>query len=328
MKLQLKKQILFIFLFGLVWANLIPRQAEAILADRIAAVVNSEPILLSEIQEKLLPEQKKDPAALLNTLNQLIDQNLQIQAARKRGVTVLELEIHQAIEDTRVRNGLTNEEAFKRNLEKENLTIEKISEEIKTQILLRKLFQREILPDVVIKEEEIKRYYQGHPEMFKIPEKRKITEILFKSPPQAEPADKEVIKKEADFLSKKLLEGESIEQFIDENRESSRNFTLSELGSFKKGELLAALDQEAFSLEPGRWSKPIETESGVHLLKVDQNPSVLRPFEEVSQEIKERLFQERSETAMGEWMTILRKSATIVIPLLKDKSFNNPENLR
>ncbi len=328
MKLNLNKPILLIFLFGLGWSSGVPREAGAILADRIAAVVNSEPILLSEIQERLLPEQKKDPAALLNTLNQLIDLNLQIQAARKRGVTVSELEIHQAIEETRVRNGLTNEEAFKRNLEKENLTIEKISEEIKTQILLRKLFQREILPEIVVKEEEIERYYQGHPEIFKVPEKRKITQILFKSSPQAEPAEKEVIKREAVLLSKKLLEGERIEQFIDENRESSRNFTLSELGSFKKGELLAALDLVAFSLEPGRWSKPIETESGVHLLKVDQNPSALRPFEEVSLEIKERLFQERSETAMGAWMTILRKSATIDLPILKDKSFNNPGNLR
>ena len=97
--------------FSLIWACSIPRQAEALLADRIAAVVNLEPILLSDIQERLLPEQKKDSGAVLNALNQLIDQKLQVQAARKRGISVSENEIHQAIEETRLRNGRVRQES-------------------------------------------------------------------------------------------------------------------------------------------------------------------------------------------------------------------------
>ena len=323
-----KKLMVLVFLCSFLWVCSVPHQAEALLADRIAAVVNLELILLSDIQERLLPEQKKDSGAVLNALNQLIDQKLQVQAARKRGISVSENEIHQAIEETRLRNGLTNDEAFKRSLQKETLTLEKISEEIKTQLLLKKLFQREVLPDVLIKDEELKPYYQKHPEFYKIPEERKMTQILFKYPQDAHPADKEKIRGEADFIFGKLQEGKSIEQVIEENRETSQNFVRSELGSFKKGELLPALDEAAYSLEPERWSKPIETESGIHLLRVDQKSSAIRPFEEVSQEIKERLFQERSESAMREWMVNLRKSATIELPLLKDHSFNNQGTLR
>ena len=328
MKSIFMKLVLGVSLLLLGWASLIPRQAEGLMVDRIAAVINSEPILLSEVQEKLLSDEKKDTTTLLNTLNHLIDQKLQVQTARKKGVTVSDDEIHKAIEDTRIRNGLTNEEAFKKSLEKENLTLEKISEEIKTQILIRKLFQREILPDVVVKDEELNRYYQDHPELFRAPEKRKISQIIFKFPTGADSADIGKIKEEADLLFAKIREGKSIEQFIEENHEFSQNFSLSELGSFHKGELLPALDQAAFSLETGKWSKPVETGSGILLLKVDQNPTILKPFEEVIPEIKERLFQERSESAMNEWMANLRKSATIDIPLLTDESFKNQGTLR
>ncbi|MHB8482481.1 MAG: peptidylprolyl isomerase [Nitrospiria bacterium] len=329
MKIHFTRLFLGILLFLAGWIRPISLQAEGLLmADRIAAIINSEPILLSEIQEKLPPEQKKDPATLLNTLNQLIDQKLQIQTAGKRGLTVSENEIHQALQETRVRNGLTDEAAFKKSLEKENLTLEQVTEEFKKQILIRKLFQKEVLPDVVIKDEELSRYYHNHPELFKVPEKRKISQILFKFPAGADSADIDQTKQTANTFFVKIQEGKSIEQIIEEDRELSRNFTLSELGSFKKGELLPALDQVAFSLETGKWSKPVETGAGILLLKVDQNPSDLKPYEEVLPEIKERLFQERSEAAMDGWMSNLRKNATIDIPLLKDKSFKNQGILR
>ncbi len=302
--------------------------AKELMVDQIAAVVNSEPILLSEIRERLTPEAKDSPSDILSVLNLLIDQKLQAQAAVKRGLTVSENEVHQAIEETRIRNGLANEEAFKKSLEKENLTIEKISEEIKKQILLRKLVQRDVLSDIVLKDEEVRQYYQNHAELFKIPEKREIIQILFEVRPDDDQKRRVKIKEEALSLSKKLEGGNSVESILKENPDLASTFKLSDLGAFKKGELLPALDETAFRLQPEKWSGPVETDMGIHLIKVQQGGAAVRPLEDVSKDIRERLFQEKSETAMLEWMVNLRKSATIDIPLLKEPFIKNRESLQ
>jgi peptidyl-prolyl cis-trans isomerase SurA len=302
--------------------------AKELMVDRIAAVVNSEPILLSEIQERLTPETKASLTDILSVLNLLIDQKLEAQAAVKKGLTVTENEVHQAIEETRSRNGLTNDEAFNKSLEKENLTIEKISVEIKNQILLRKLVQREVLSDIVVMDEEVKQYYQNHADLFKIPEKREIIQILFEVRPDDDPKRRAQIKEEANSLSKKLDEGNALESILKESPDLANDLKLSDLGAFRKGELLPALDKTAFDLQPEKWSVPIETDMGVHLIKAQQRGTAVRPLEEVSKDIRERLFQERSETAMMEWMVNLRKSATIDIPLLKEPMITNKESLQ
>jgi peptidyl-prolyl cis-trans isomerase SurA len=300
-----------------------PVYGREILIDRIAAVVNTEPILLSEVEERLQIEQKKDPITLFQALNQMIDQKLQVQAAHKKGISVSDTEARQALEETRSRNGLTGEEAFKKSLERENLTLEKVTEELKTQILIRKLFQRDLLQDVVVQDKELLTYYQNHLDLFKIPEKREISQILFESKPDDDPSVKEKSREEARLLFERLRRGETIEQVLTEKRDYSGIMTFSELGSFQKGELLSVLDQAAFSAEPGKWSSPVESPLGIHLLRVNQKPSKYRPFEEVSGEIRGKLFQEKSESAMEAWMVNLRKSATIDIPLLKDPAFKN-----
>jgi len=297
--------------------------AKEILIDRIAAIVNGDPILLSEVEERMPPDQKKDSSALMQTLNQMIDQRLEIQSAHKKGITVSDGEVQKALDDTRTRNGLTDEEAFKKSLEKENLTLDKAREEVKSQILIQKLFQRDVYPEVVLQDKDINTYYQAHQEQFKIPEKREISQILFPVRNGDEPAMKEKVREEANLLLKRLKEGETADNILKGYKDEPAPFTVSDLGSFQKGELLPALDQAAFGTEPGKWSFPVETSLGIHLLKPGEEVRKYRPFEEVSREIRDKLFKEKSEAAIEEWMANLRKNATIDIIVIKDPAIKN-----
>ncbi|MFI5304374.1 MAG: peptidyl-prolyl cis-trans isomerase [Nitrospiria bacterium] len=317
------KNTIFLSVFLAILMVETPLMAKEILIDRIAAVVNTEPILLSEVQERLENEREKDSTTLLTLLNKIIDQKLQVQAAHKKGITVSDIEIRQALEETRSKNGLTSDEAFKKSLEKEKLTLEKVTEEIKLQILIRKLFQRDVLQDVVVQERDLLSYYQNHSDLYKIPEKREISQILFDMKPDDDSSDKEKVKEAAQILFNRLKNGEKIEQIMMEKSDFSRIMSYSELGAFQKGELLPVLDQAAFSTEPGKWSSPVETSLGIHLLRVNQKPAKYKPYEEVSKEIREKVFQEKSELSMQLWIANLRKSATIEIPLLKDPAFKN-----
>ncbi|HXN06332.1 MAG TPA: peptidyl-prolyl cis-trans isomerase, partial [Nitrospiria bacterium] len=211
-------------------------------------------------------------------------------------------------------------EAFKRSLEKENMSLEKFKTEVKNQVIVRKLIQREILPDILLKEEDLKKYYQAHSSLFGIPEKRSIKQILF--PVGSESLENQ--KKLADRLYTMLRGGKSPEEAKEADFTLRGAFKESDIGAFKKGELLPEIDRVVFSLDPGLWSSPLATAQGIHLFKTDIKEGALRPFEEVKEEIKERIFQEQTETAIANWMANLRKSATIELVIFKNNVENAP----
>ena len=68
------------------------------------------------------------------------------------------------------------------------------------------------------------------------------------------------------------------------------------------------------SMKPGEISTPIETTLGFHIIALDEIiPQSPKPFEEVEAQIKERLFQERSEEVFQHWLADLKQKAFIEI---------------
>ena len=55
-----------------------------------------------------------------------------------------------------------------------------------------------------------------------------------------------------------------------------------DLGFFRRGQMVAAFDEAAFSLEPGTLSEPVRSEYGFHVIRVEERKAAeLRSFEEV-----------------------------------------------
>src|SRR5207245_1680407 len=71
-----------------------------------------------------------------------------------------------------------------------------------------------------------------------------------------------------------------------------------------KGEMETALDQAVFTLKPGQVSDPIRARGGFHLLRIDERiANAYRPLEEVSDEIRESLYNEALEERFQNWMS-------------------------
>jgi len=86
-----------------------------------------------------------------------------------------------------------------------------------------------------------------------------------------------------------------------------------DLGYFRKGDMVKSFEEAAFSLPLGVVGGPVETQFGLHLIKVvdrvDEHPL---DFEEAAPQVAEFLRQEARAQRLKEWVASLKEKAVIV----------------
>ncbi|MBI5182536.1 MAG: peptidylprolyl isomerase [Nitrospirae bacterium] len=312
-----------IFLFipiMLLFFTVIDEGIAAVTIDKIVAVVNNEVITLSELEDALqIPRKKiiadssgKEQEQLLNKLtrdilDKMIEKKLQLQIARQRNITINQKEVDTALEDIKARNALPDDEALKRALAMENLTLEQYKKELTEQITIMRLVSREIRSNIVISETEIKGYYEENKNEYAVLEEVRLRVILFKEKDDVE------MNKAMDVLNQ-IKNGAD---FADIARRYSEDPTAKDggdIGFIKKGQMLPEFEKTALSLKNGEVSDIIKTPSGYYLIKVeDRKEAAHIPFEKVKEDIERKLYEKKGDTLYDEWLKDLRKNAHVEI---------------
>ncbi len=198
----------------------------SILLDRIVAVVNKDVITWSELY-KTMEYEATDKIRGLNEqdrlkifkdnekifLEQLIDQKLQVQEAKRLGYEVTKEEINEAIENIKNKYSLTDNE-FEASIKKEGMTFEEYKEKLSEQILISKFLNRQIRSKIVISDEEIKRYIELNKDKFDNSDSFRIRQIFFKKPLRDE--DRIKVEEKARVIIQKLNEGEDFSSLAKE----------------------------------------------------------------------------------------------------------------
>ena len=87
-----------------------------------------------------------------------------------------------------------------------------------------------------------------------------------------------------------------------------------DLGLFKKGEMLAEIDDKVVAMQPGEVSELISTPAGFHIIKLEEKKtSKAKPYELVKPQVEEILYRKKSEERFKIWVKELRKGASIQI---------------
>lgn len=290
--------------------------------DRIVAVVNREVITQSELDEAAQTIKKTrlaDPAAAAlnpngesndpnpglqrDLLNQMIEQKLFQQEAKRSGVRVSDAELDLALKDIEERNRFQNREALKQAVTRENVSWEKYVEDLRTQLTVLKLMNREIDANLLITDTDVRAYYDAHPEEFRLPEQIRLKQILIRIP---EGASNEVIERKrqkADQVLAESRQGEDFAELVRKYSDGAERRAGGDLGAFKKGDLAPEIDRVVFSLKDGEVSPVVQTGLGFHLFKA-QVPTDLQkqPFEKVQKEIEEKLLNEKRTALRKKWV--------------------------
>jgi peptidyl-prolyl cis-trans isomerase C len=216
--------------------------------------------------------------------------------------------------DNLVRFELLALEAEKRGLDKLP-DVDRTRKQIMVQQMMKDLFEDKIqLSDV--SDQEIRKYYEANRDEFHKPEQVRASHILIKNEATARRVLEQLLASPTDInLFRKLAQ--------EHNQDAATKARFGDLGFFARpgegepGEsapVPAPVAEAAFQIKQigGVYSDPVKTDQGFHLVKLTGRRAALhRTLEEARRPIQNRLWREKREKAVEEFVAGLREAAQI-----------------
>ncbi len=234
-----------------------------------------------------------------NALNEMIQNTLFRQEAGKGEISVSKEEFEVVL--LKAKNGY-DEKAFKKHLEIEDISPEEWENDLKNNLLIKKLIDKSVNNKVSVNEEEIQKYFAEHEEEFHKGKQVKALHIMVETEDEALRIKKQLDSKEGDFA------------------ELAREYSLGpegaeggDLGYVQEGHMPPELDA-IFKLNKGEISNIIRTPYGSHLFQVvDKRKDSKMSYEESRKIIHDKLVRERQDEAFHEWLLEIKEKANIEI---------------
>jgi peptidyl-prolyl cis-trans isomerase SurA len=304
-------------------------QAKAAVVEEIIARVNNDIITQSDYQradaqlhdemahdcqgcaqEKIADEYKDQQKDLLRGL---IDQSLMVQRAKDMGISV-EADIVKRLDDVRKQNNLNSIEDLEKAVEGSGLAWEDYKTQLRNGMLTQEVIRREVGSHINIPNEEVKQYYDSHPEEFTRPEQVDIAEV-FLSTEGKSPEEIESVQKKAEDLRNRIVKGDDFNEIAKRYSEgSTAKDQGGDLGTFKRGVLAPQLDDVVFKLQKGQVTDVIQTKTGFEILKVQAHfVAGLQPMDKVESEIMNKLYMSKMQPTMRTYLAQLREESYVMV---------------
>jgi peptidyl-prolyl cis-trans isomerase C len=129
-----------------------------------------------------------------------------------------------------------------------------------------------VTANVVVPDEELKKYYAEHEKDFVVPEAAKVRHILVAADKDAAPEVKEKARLKAEALLQQLKKGEDFAKVARESSDDADSAPKGgELGYISPGKTNSEeLEKAIFALKAGEMSPVVETPFGFHIIKVEE----------------------------------------------------------
>ncbi|MDL2275476.1 SurA N-terminal domain-containing protein [Desulfosarcina sp. OttesenSCG-928-G10] len=295
--------------------------------ERIVAVVNEDIILLSELnsrmapyvdrvrQQGLSPDQERRMLYQLreDMIDRMVDETLTDQEVRRQDISVDEGDIDSTIERMKAANSFTDED-LRRFLAQENTTMEEYRTQLKGQLLRFRLVNYQVKSKIVITEEDIRNYYDSHPENYGGMVMYHLRNITIGVPETATGDQRAAVRKKMESIRADFLSGTPFADLARAHSKGPAADQGGDIGAFKRSSLSGQIQDALDGLEPGGITQVLDTDRGFQLFYIEaMGPGDGRPLEAVRQEIQQKLFEERVDTRFAAWLADLRNRSHIKI---------------
>ena len=290
----------------------------AITVDRVLATVNNDMVTLADYKQfvKISGDINRVSGETIDTmiLREIIEEKIVVHEALRRGLDVSDEEIEEDIEYFLNMNGLTRDE-LQIMLGEDEIDFFDYQKTIKDQILFSKLVDIDVNSKIIIRDQEIERFYNIYKEKFICgSEKVKLKAIFLSQREDASVTEITDLKRRALHISGLLKDGNSFDRIVSEYSDEPVKSQGGLLGTFERDALIPVLNDVAFSLQENEISNPIWVSEGVYILKlVDKIEKQYKPFEDVKDEIYQQLFDLKRDRMFNEWVKTLWEEASVTI---------------
>jgi peptidyl-prolyl cis-trans isomerase SurA len=260
----------------LLWTGAaLPQSAnrDPVLLERVAAVVNNEIILESEVQRRLTQARQaiaraKQPAPPDNrlrdqVLDRMINDLVLLQRAAQVGLSVDEVTLNRAIARIAQENGLS-QDGLSAQLASEGIVFARFRQDIRDEILLTRLREREVVNRLSISDAEIDAFLAAQGTNLSKSEEWRVSQILLDSEAKAK------------AVAQRLQGGEDFAAVARELSLSPDATNGGDLG-WRGAERLPTIFMKAVEkLQPGQWTGPFQSPGGFHILRLEDRRSSIR----------------------------------------------------
>jgi peptidyl-prolyl cis-trans isomerase SurA len=262
----------------------LPPSAGGERVDGVAAVVDNDVVLQSEVDEQLYlflqqnggrPDSAQVEQLRKDILDKLIDDRVIVGEAKRQNLTASEAEVEKSVNDALAdtKKRLGTDDAFQAELKREGLSEEDLKKRYRDEVtkqLLASALLRKQLGKMEVTPAEAEKYFNENKDKF--PRRPSAIRVqVIQIPVEADSLEKAAVKKRAADALARIKKGEPFSRLAQTLSEDPGTAPSGgDLGWFKRGTLDSTFEQAAFKLPVGQVSGIVQTSFGYHLIKVEE----------------------------------------------------------
>ncbi|MCJ7686471.1 MAG: peptidyl-prolyl cis-trans isomerase, partial [Desulfobacteraceae bacterium] len=251
------------------------------ICNRVVAIVNDEVVTLYELNTMMqmltgIPSEQlknKSEDAYFKTrqkvLDDLIDQKIVLEKIKELKIEVTAKEVDQAIERVKTDNQFTQEDLVS-ELKKQGSTYEAYRKTIKEELERVQLVNYEVKSKIILREEEIEKYYNTHREEFTREGRVRLALIFLKQEDSADKNEARALYQKAQEILLMIKDGKNFANLAKKFSNGPGASEGGDLGVFKMSELNPEMAEIIKDLPAGGVSKPIVRPYGIRIIKVEE----------------------------------------------------------
>ena len=261
--------------------------AEVAKIDRIVAVVDQGVITENELQDRVrivsdqLAKQgtKLPPADVLKKqiLERLIIDRLQLQFAAETGLRVDDTQLDKTIDRIAEQNKLDVPQ-FQEALRSQGISFSKFREDMRNEIILARLREREIDNRINVSEAEIDNYLLTQSSRQDVQDEFELGHILVRAPEEGSPEELQKLKAKAEQALKELQGGADFAQVSAAYSDAPNALEGGDLGWKKTGQLPTLFVDALKPLQKGQLTAILRSPNGFHILKLNDRRGASSPM--------------------------------------------------
>lgn len=245
--------------------------------DRIVAVVNNEVITQGELSDQMavvtrnlqkagtaLPPQE---ALQKQLLERMINDLVQVQEAKETGIRVDDATLDKTLQRIADENSVSMTE-FRRLLEQDSITWKKFREDIRNQVTMSRLREREVEGNIAVTEAEVDTQLALEVRDQSTNQEYRLAHILILVPEQATTEQVELRRKRAMLALSELRKGAEFAQISAQYSDAPDALQGGNLGWRESNRLPAIFLDAMNTLKAGETSDILRSPNGFHIVKL------------------------------------------------------------